>query len=272
MTTLHDSASPHAVAAPHVSNTAAASHVPTPLSAPADGARAATAHAAAPYGDLRAAWALVRRDLRIAARRWAEIGLPIVFFVASASLFPFGVGAEVAVLRQIAPGVIWVCVLLSVLLSMTTFHAGDHADGTLEQLLLSGRSPALLAAARSLSHWLMTGLPLVLVSPVLGLMFGLEPALLPVLMLGLLLGTPTLSLLGNLGAALVVGLRSGGMLLFLLVLPLMIPVLIFGAGAVVAVQSGLDAQGHLSLLAALLIASGLLLPWAIGQALTIAIE
>jgi heme exporter protein B len=188
--------------------------------------------AAAPASDLRAAWVLVRRDLRLAARRWAEVGLPIVFFVASASLFPFGVGADVAVLRQIAPGVIWVCVLLAVLLSMTTFHAGDHADGTLEQLMLSGRSPALLAASRSLSHWLMTGLPLVLVSPVLGLMFGLEPDVLPVMMLGLLLGTPTLSLLGNLGAALVVGVRSGGMLLFLLVLPLMIPVLIFGAGAV----------------------------------------
>ncbi len=226
----------------------------------------------APVPDLRAAAALVVRDLRLAARRWAEVGLPIVFFVAAASLFPFGVGAEAAVLRQVAPGVIWVCVLLAVLLSMTTFYAGDHADGTLEQLVLSGRSPALLAAARSLSHWLMTGLPLVLVSPVLGLMFGLQPQHLPVLILGLLLGTPTLSLLGNLGAALVVGLRSGGMLLFLLVLPLMIPVLIFGAGALVAAQTGLDAKGHLSLLAALLIAGCLLLPWAIGQALKMSVE
>jgi heme exporter protein B len=225
-----------------------------------------------PAGDLRAAWALVQRDLRLAARRWAEAGLPIVFFVVAASLFPFGVGAETTVLRQIAPGVIWVCVLLAVLLSLTTFYAADHADGSLEQMLLSGRSPALLAAARSLSHWILSGLPLVVVSPVLGLMFGLELHVLPVLVAGVLLGTPTLSLLGNLGAALVVGLRSGGMLLFLLVLPLMIPVLIFGAGALVAVQSGLGAQGHLSLLAALLIAACLLLPWAIGQALKIAVE
>lgn len=227
---------------------------------------------AASTSDPSAAWALVQRDLRLAARRWAEVGLPIIFFVAAAALFPFGVGADSAVLRQVAPGVIWVCVLLAVLLSMTSFYAGDHADGTLEQLVLSGRSLALLAAARSLSHWVMTGLPLIVVSPVLALMFGLPVDTLPVLMLGLLLGTPTLSLLGNLGAALVVGVRSGGMLLFLLVLPLMVPVLIFGAGAVVAVQSGLGAGGHLSLLGALLIASCLLLPWAAGQAMRIAVE
>ncbi len=223
-------------------------------------------------GAWHAAKALVQRDLRLAARRWSEVSLPLVFFVASASLFPLGVGSEMAVLRQIAPGVIWVCVLLSVLLSVNTLYAADQADGTLEQMILSGHSMTLLASARALAHWLLTGLPIILIAPVLGMMFGLPLQSLGVLMLGLLLGTPTLSLLGNLGAALVVGVRSAGMLLFLIVLPLTVPVLIFGSGALVATQSGMQPQAHLSLLAALLIGSCLLIPWAIGQALKISIE
>lgn len=225
-----------------------------------------------PPSGMRAAIALIERDLRLAARRWSEVLLPIVFFVVAASLFPLGVGAETAVLRQVAPGVIWVCVLLAVTLSVNTFYAADHADGTLEQMVLSGQSMMLLAAARALAHWLMTGLPLILVAPVLALMFALPVEALGTLIIGLLLGTPTLSLLGNLGAALVVGLRSGGMLLFLIVLPLTVPVLIFGAGALVAVQSGMSTQAHFSLLGALLIASALLVPWAIGQAMRIAVE
>jgi heme exporter protein B len=225
-----------------------------------------------PSSGWRAAQALVARDLRLAARRWSEVLLPLVFFVASASLFPFGVGSEAGVLRQIAPGVIWVCVLLAVLLSVTTFYAADHADGSLEQMVISGQSLTLLAAARALAHWLLTGLPLIIVSPLLGMMFQLPIESLGVLMVALLLGTPTLSLLANLGAALVVGVRGGGMLLFLLVLPLTVPVLIFGAGAMVSQQAGLGVQAHFSLLGAIFIGTCLVAPWGIGQALTIAVD
>ncbi len=216
--------------------------------------------------------ALLRRDLRLVARRRSDALLPLVFFAASASLFPLGVGADAQVLRQVAPGVLWVCVLLAVMMSVNTLYTADHADGTLEQMVLSGQPMAALAAARAFAHWLTTGLPLILIAPVLGVMFQLPLASIGILMMGLLLGTPTLSLLGNLGAALVVGLRSSGMLLLLIVLPLTIPVLIFGAGAVVAVQSGLGAAAHFSLLGALLIAACLLAPWAIGAALKIAVE
>ncbi len=216
--------------------------------------------------------ALVRRDFRLAARRRSEVFLPLVFFVAAAALFPLGVGSDTQVLRQIAPGVIWVCVLLAVTLSVNTFYAADHADGTLEQMMLSGQSMAMMALARAATHWILTGLPMILVAPVLGVMFGLPVVSLGVLVVGLLLGTPTLSLLSCLGAALVVGVRGGGMLLFLLVLPLMVPVLIFGAGGLVAVEAGLSAGPHMSLLGALLIASTLLTPWAIGAALKISLE
>ncbi len=216
--------------------------------------------------------ALVRRDFRLAARRRSEVFLPLVFFVAAASLFPLGVGSDTQVLRQIAPGVIWVCVLLAVTLSVNTFYAADHTDGTLEQMMLSGQSMTGMALARVASHWLLTGLPMVMVAPVLGVMFGLSLSSLGVLVVGLLLGTPTLSLLSCLGAALVVGVRGGGMLLFLLVLPLMVPVLIFGAGAMVAAESGLSTSPYFSLLGALLIASMLLTPWAIGAALKISLD
>ena len=216
--------------------------------------------------------ALVQRDLRLAVRRRSEALLPLVFFVVTAGLFPLGVGAEPQVLRQIAPGVVWVCALLAAMLSVNMLYAGDHADGSLEQMLLSGQSMAGIALARSLAHWLVSGLPLVLVAPLLGLMFALPADAIGALCKGLLLGTPVLSLLGNLGAALTLGLRSGGVLLFLLVLPLAVPVLIFGAGAVVAVAGGQSAGPHYSLLGALLIATLLLAPWASGAALRIASE
>jgi heme exporter protein B len=215
---------------------------------------------------------VVARDLKLAARRWADGLLPLVFFVVACALFPFGVGSDVNLLRQVAPGVIWVALLLSVTLSVNTLYAADHADGTLEQMVLSGQSLAVVGAARALAHALMTGLPLIVVSPLIALMFGLPGEDLPVLMVTLALGTPTLSLLANLGAALVVGVRSGAMLLFLLVLPLMVPVLIFGAGALLAHQSGVSFQAQVSLLAALCIGTCLLAPWAIGQALKIAVE
>ncbi len=220
----------------------------------------------------RAARAILSRDLRLAARRRVEALLPLAFFGVAASLFPLGVGPEPQTLRQIAPGVLWVCALLSTMLSVTQLYAGDHADGSLEQMLLSGEAGLLIALAKVAAHWVVTGLPLVLVAPLFGLMFDMSAPGIATLTFTLLLGTPILSLLAGLGAALTLGLRSGAMLLILLVLPLCIPALIFGAGAVVAVEAGLSARGHFSLLGALLIFTTLLAPPATAAALRIATE
>ncbi|MEX8520327.1 MAG: heme exporter protein CcmB [Leptothrix sp. (in: b-proteobacteria)] len=216
--------------------------------------------------------ALVARDLRLAGRRRTEAALPLVFFVVAIGLFPLGVGPEPQTLRQIAPGVVWVCALLAAMLSVNQLYASDHADGSLEQMLLSGQPLVLVATARSISHWLLSGLPLVLVAPLVGLLFDLSGEGLLSLLIGLVLGTPVLSLLGNVGAALTLGLRSGGMLVFLLVLPLCIPVLIFGTGAVGAVEAGLSPQAHYSILGALLIFAVLTGPLAAAAALRISTE
>jgi heme exporter protein B len=216
--------------------------------------------------------AILARDLRLAARRRVEALLPVAFFTVAVSLFPFGLGPEPQVLRMIAPGVLWVCALLAAMLSVTQLYAGDHADGSLEQMLLCGESPVVIAAAKALAHWLLTGLPLLAVSPLFGLMFDMHGGAILALMAGLLLGTPILSLMGGLGAALTLGLRSGAVLLILLILPLCVPALIFGAGAVGAVESGISAQGHYSLLGALLIGTLLVVPWATAAALRISTE
>lgn len=216
--------------------------------------------------------AVLARDLRLAARRRIEALLPIAFFTVAVSLFPLGVGPEAQMLRQIAPGVVWVCALMAAMLSVTQLYAADHADGSLEQMLLCGESPVLIAAAKALAHWMLTGLPLILVAPLFGLLFGMNADAIAALTFSLLLGTPILSLLGGVGAALTLGLRSGGVLLILLILPLCIPALIFGTGAVGAVESGISAQGHYSLLGALLIVTGLLAPWATAAALRISTE
>jgi heme exporter protein B len=216
--------------------------------------------------------AVLARDLRLAARRRIESLLPVAFFLVAVSLFPLGVGPEPQTLRQIAPGIVWVCSLLAAMLSVNTLYAGDLADGSLEQMLLAPGSVLQLVWAKAAAHWLVSGLPLIVAAPVIGLMFGLSAQALATLVVGLLLGTPILSLLGSLGAALTLGLRSGGMLLILIVLPLATPTLIFGAGAVDAVGSGLSASGHHSLLGALLIASALVVPWATAAALRISTE
>ncbi|MET0335588.1 MAG: heme exporter protein CcmB [Rhizobacter sp.] len=216
--------------------------------------------------------AVLSRDLRLAARRRIEALLPIAFFTVAVSLFPFGVGPQTDTLRQIAPGVVWVCALLAAMLSVTQLYATDYADGSLEQMLLCGESPVLIAAAKALAHWLLTGLPLIVVAPLFGVMFDMRGDAIAALAFGLLLGTPILSLLGGLGAALTLGLRSGGVLLILLILPLCVPALIFGAGAVGAVESGVSAEGHYSLLGALLIATLLLAPWATAAALRISTD
>ena len=216
--------------------------------------------------------AVLRREVSLALRQKGEVLTPLVFFVVIASLFPLGVGPESALLLRMAPGVLWVSALLAAMLSLQRLFATDYADGSLEQMVLSATPLPMLAAAKALSHFLLSGLPLVLMAPVLGLQFGLDGRALGILMLSLLLGTPTLSLIGGIGAALTLGVRGAGVLLSLLVLPLYIPVLIFGAGAVGADAAGLGAGGHLSLLAALLVLSLFFAPFATTAALKISLE
>ena len=216
--------------------------------------------------------ALLRREVSVALRQKGEVLTPLVFFVVVASLFPLGVGPESALLTRMAPGVLWVSALLAAMLSLQRLFATDHADGSLEQMALSSTPLGLLVAAKALAHFLLSGLPLVLMAPVLGLQFGLEGRSLGILMLTLLLGTPTLSLIGSIGAALTLGVRGAGVLLSLLILPLYIPVLIFGAGAVEADAAGLGFGGHLSLLAALLVLSLFFAPLATKTALRISLE
>jgi len=205
-------------------------------------------------------------------RRKSEVLTSLFFFVIVVSLFPLGIGPEMALLRIIAPGVLWVAALLAAMLSLNRMFAADHADGTLEQMLLSPAPLGLLVTGKILAHWLVAGLPLVLIAPLLGLQYDLAPQALGVLVFSLLIGTPLLSLIGAIGAALTLGVRGGGVLLSLLTLPLYIPALIFGAGAVEADISGLGAGGHLSLLAALLALSVFFAPWATTAALRISLE
>jgi heme exporter protein B len=216
--------------------------------------------------------AVLKREVSVAMRQKGEVLTPLVFFVVIASLFPLGIGPESALLLRMAPGVLWVSALLAAMLSLQRLFATDYADGSLEQMALSTTPLGLLVVAKALSHFLLSGLPLVLMAPVLGLQFGLDGRALGILMLSLLLGTPTLSLIGSIGAALTLGVRGAGVLLSLLILPLYIPVLIFGAGAVEADAAGMGAGGHLSLLAALLVLSAFFAPLATTTALRISLE
>jgi heme exporter protein B len=221
---------------------------------------------------MNAILAVMRRDLLLAMRRKSEVMTAIFFFAIVSALFPLGIGPETAMLRRIAPGVLWVGALLAAMLSLNRLFAADHQDGTLEQMALSPTPLALLVSGKVLAHWIVSGLPLVLLAPVLGLQFDLSARALLVLMASLLLGTPLLSLIGAIGAALTLGVRGGGVLLSLLVLPLYIPALIFGAGAVEADIAGLGMGGHLSLLAAMLVLAAFFAPWAATAALRIALE
>src|SRR5688572_22540722 len=221
---------------------------------------------------LAAARSIVCRDLLLAVRRRSDVATALLFFVIVASLFPLGVGAQPNLLREIAPGVIWVAALLSSMLSLGRLFAADHADGTLEQMLLGAAPLGVVVAAKGLAHWLVSGLPLVLIAPLLALQYDLASGLYGVLALSLLLGTPVLSLIGAIGAALTLGLRGGGVLLALLVLPLYVPVLIIGAGALDAAAAGQSVAAHFLLLAALLVLAGAFTPWAISAALRISAE
>jgi heme exporter protein B len=221
---------------------------------------------------MRALLAIIHRDLLLVMRRKSEVLTAVFFFVVVTSLFPLGIGADAALLRKIAPGVIWVSALLSTLLGLHRMFAADYHDGALEQLALSPQPMVLLVAGKMIAHWIVCGLPLVLLAPIIGIQFDLDSNSLYVLMATLLLGTPVLSLLGSIGAALTLGVRGGGVLMSLIILPLYIPVLIFGAGAVYANSIGLDTSGHFSLLGALLILALAFIPWVSSAAVKIAIE
>ena len=216
--------------------------------------------------------AVLRRDLTLAMRRKSEVLTAVFFFVVVAALFPLGIGPEANTLRQVAPGVLWVGALLSSMLALQRLFETDYRDGTLEQMALSPVPMALLIGAKLLAHWLVSGVPLVLLAPVLGLQFDLSADALFTLTLALLIGTPILSLLGGIGAALTLGVRGGGVLLSLLVLPLFVPVLVFGAGAVEAQVIGLGAEAHLSILMAMLLPAVFFSPWACAAAVRIALE
>ncbi len=215
---------------------------------------------------------IVSRDVLLAMRRRADVATTLFFFVIVASLFPLGVGPDPKLLRAMAPGILWVAALLASMLSLGRLFAADYADGSLEQLVLAPDPLAVVVIGKVMAHWLVSGLPLVLISPVIALQFDLQAEAIATLLLALLLGTPLLSLIGAIGAALTVGVRGGGVLVSLLVLPLYVPVLIFGAGAVDASAGGMDAGGHLSILGALLLLGMALAPWATSAALRISLE
>lgn len=213
-----------------------------------------------------------QRDVKVAWRRRSDIASVFFFFIIAASLFPLGLGADPKLLHLIAPSVLWVSALLSCMLSLPRMFAVDYADGTLEQLIIANQPVLLTVLMKIFAHWVLSGLPLVLVAPVIGLQFDLSANELQVLALSLLLGTPTLSLIGSIGGALTLGVRGGGVLIALLVLPLYIPVLVFGAGAVNAVSIGMSAGAGLTLLGAMLALSLVFAPLAASMALRIAIE
>jgi heme exporter protein B len=215
---------------------------------------------------------VLRRDLAVALRRKSDVLNTLVFFVIVASLFPLGVGPEPNLLHAIAPGILWVAALFATMLSLGRMFEPDHADGTLEQMSLGSEPLAIVVLAKMASHWIMTGLPLTLLAPVLALQYDLPLGTIIVLCATLLIGTPVLTFLGAVAAALTLGLRGGGVLAALLVLPLYVPVLIFGAGAVSAAESGLGAQAHMLLLGAVLMVSIAVAPWATTSALRVALD
>ena len=215
---------------------------------------------------------LFRRDLRLALRQGGDTGLVLGFFVLAVVLFPLGVGPEPAILQRIGAGIVWVGALLAALLSLDRLFQSDYQDGGLELLALSSLPLELAVLAKCAAHWVATGLPLALISPFLAFLVDLEPGAIPTLTLGLLVGTPALSLIGSVAAALTLGARRQGALLSLLVLPLYVPPLVFGTGAVEATAAGTGARAHLLVLAALTLAALPLCPWASAAALRQALE
>ena len=215
---------------------------------------------------------IVWRDLILAWRRRADALSTLFFFVIVVSLFPLGIGPETELLRSIAPGVVWVAALLASMLSLGRLFANDHLDGTLEQLLLTPQPLYLVVLGKVAAQWLTSELPLVCIAPLLGVQFGLSNETLIVLVVSLLIGTPVLSLIGSIGAALTLGLRSSSVLISVLVLPLYVPVMIFGAGAVEASILGLSPSSHIYLLSSVTVLSLIFAPWGTAAALRISME
>ena len=215
---------------------------------------------------------LLRRDLTLAFRRRSELLNPLLFFVLVTAMFPLGIGADPVLLKAIGQGVIWVAALLASLLSLDAMFRSDFEDGSLEQYLLSAHPVSILVLAKVLAHWLVTGLPLLITAPLLGVLLDLPADSIKVLMLTLALGTPVLSLIGSIGVALTVGLRRGGMILSLLVLPLYVPVLIFAANAVETAAAGLPITAHLSMLSGLLVLALSLSPLATAASLRVSLS
>jgi heme exporter protein B len=216
--------------------------------------------------------ALLRRDLVLSYRRRSEMLQPLIFLLVVVSLFPLGVGPSPQLLAEIAPGVIWIAALLATVLSLDSLFRSDYEDGTLEQMMLSGHPLTLVALAKTLAHWLVAGLPLVVMSPLLALWMYLPPEGIPVLIKSLLLGTPVLSLIGAIGGALTVSLKGGGQLLSLLVFPLYVPLLVLATMAVSASVAGLPYHGQLGLMAAGLVGALTLAPFATAAALKLSLS
>jgi heme exporter protein B len=223
-------------------------------------------------GTWEAFWLIVQREMRLSFRRPEQLLQPLVFFLIVTTLFPLGLSLQLSQLRDVAPGVLWVAALLSSLLSLDSLFKSDADDGTLEQLALSGQGLTVIVVAKTVAHWLVTGLALVLVSPIVGTALGIPTGAFATMLLSLGLGTLTLSWLGAIGAGLTIGLRRGNVLLSLIVLPLAMPLLIFGAGATDRAISGTNVAGALYLLAALCVFTCTLAPFAAAAALRITLE
>ncbi|HIP81841.1 MAG TPA: heme exporter protein CcmB [Leucothrix mucor] len=218
-------------------------------------------------------WIILKRDLLLALRRRNEVFTVLFFFIIVISLFPMAIGSDEKILTKIASGVVWIAALLASTLALERLFSNDYEDGTLEQLALAPQSLSIMVFAKIVAHWVLTGLPLVLIAPLVGLFYQLPMESVGTMMMALLLGTPVLSMIGAIGAALTLGLRGGGVLLSFLVLPLYIPVLIYGSGAITASMSeGLSTQPYLLLLLAFMILSVIFAPWATASALKISLE
>lgn len=235
-------------------------------------ARPAVRLASSSVGALAAMKGVFARDMKIAFRQRQDLLNPLLFFIMVVTLFPLGVSPEVSFLSEAGAGILWVAALLSVLLSLDHLFRHDFDDGTLEQLVLQPQPLFLLILAKTMAHWMLTGLPLVVLAPVLGVMVHLDGNSIAVLCLTLLIGTPVLSLIGAIGAALTLGLRSAGVLLSLLIIPLYIPVLIFGTGTVAAAADGASVGAYLALMGAFLMLALTLAPFAAAAALRISLS
>jgi heme exporter protein B len=215
---------------------------------------------------------IYKKDLTLAFRQRSEIINPVLFFIIVITLFPLGVGPEPNLLARMAPGIIWVAALLSTMLGLDKMFRDDYIDGTLEQMMLSPFPTSLIVFVKIAAHWTVTGLPLVIMTPMFALLLNLESEALTATLLTLLIGTPLLSLIGAIGAALTVGLQKGGVLLSLLVLPLYIPVLIFATSAIDAGAMSLDYSGQLAILGALLAGASVLAPFAVSSSLKVSVS